>query len=75
MTQEAPNDARLLQAILDALASPSAYTLDGESISNRTPEELARLIAMARALSAKSAATPRAPFRVAVQNCNRTHLE
>jgi len=76
MEKQKTIDAQVLEAVLNALASPSQYVLDGESITSRSPEELASLISMARKLKAESSPSrSRSPFRVSVQNCNSTYKE
>lgn len=69
-------DEKILDAVLQALKSPKQYSLDNESISNYTPDELAKIISMARKLKAEASPTAsRSPFRVSVQNCNSTFEE
>ena len=76
MAEDQTIDQKMLDAVLKALASPKSYSLDGESISGYTPDELAKLISMARRLQpVPPAGRPAAPFRVAVQNCNSTYTE
>lgn len=69
-------DERILDAVFKAIGSPRSYSLDGEAIENLSPDELARLISMARRLKAESSPTgARTPFRIFVQNCNTTYDE
>lgn len=76
MEKQKTIDAQVLEAVLNALSSPSQYVLDNESITSRSPEELASLISMARKLKAEASPTAsRSPFRVSVQNCNSTYSE
>lgn len=76
MEKQRTIDDEILEAVLNALASPSQYVLDNESITSRSPEELASLISMARKLKAEASPTAsRSPFRVSVQNCNSTYSE
>lgn len=76
MEKQKTIDDEILEAVLNALASPSQYVLDNESITSRSPEELASLISMARKLKAEASPTAsRSPFRVSVQNCNSTYSE
>lgn len=76
MAEDQTIDQKILDAVLKALASPKTYALDGESISGYTPDELAKLISMARRLKGEAVpSTGRTPFRISVQNCNSTYLE
>lgn len=71
-------DNELLKAVMKALSSPRSYSLDGESIVGYTPDELAKLISMARQLKGEQSPVPqsgRSPFRVSVQSANSTYSE
>jgi len=78
MAEDQTTDQKMLDAVLKALASPKSYSLDGESISGYTPDELAKLISMARQLKGEQSPVPqsgRSPFKVSVQSANSTYSE
>ena len=58
-------DKSILDALLKRLNSPKQYTMDGESITMDTPEDIAKLMRMIR--QAEGAGTKNAsPFKIAV---------
>lgn len=62
-------DKSILDALLKRLNSPKQYTMDGESITMDSPEDIAKMLRMIR--QAEGAGTKNAsPFKIAVCNNN-----
>ena len=57
---------QIIEAITKRMASPKQYSLDGESITMDTPEDLAKLIQLLQQAEDAGTAPKRTPFRVAV---------
>ena len=58
-------DKSILEALLKRLNSPKSYTMDGESITMDTPEDIAKLMRMVRQADGDRRQSP-SPFRVSV---------
>lgn len=58
-------DKSILEALLKRLNSPRQYTMDGESITMDTPEDIAKLMRMVRQADGDRMRSP-SPFRVSV---------
>lgn len=58
-------DKSILEALLKRLNSPKSYTMDGESITMDTPEDIAKLLRMVRQADGDRRQSP-SPFRIAV---------
>ena len=58
-------DKSILEALLKRLNSPKQYTMDGESITMDTPEDIAKLMRMVRQADGDRRQSP-SPFRVSV---------
>ena len=58
-------DKSILEALLKRLNSPKSYTMDGESITMDTPDDIAKLIRMLK--REEEGRRPKtSPFRIAV---------
>ena len=58
-------DKSILEALLKRLSSPKQYSMDGESITMDTPDDIAKLIRMLK--QEQEGQKPKAsPFRIAV---------
>ena len=58
-------DKSILEALLKRLNSPKQYTMDGESITMDTPDDIAKLIRMLK--QEEEGQKPKtSPFRIAV---------
>ena len=58
-------DKSILEALLKRLNSPKSYTMDGESITMDTPEDIAKLMRMVRQADGDRRQSP-SPFKVSV---------
>ena len=58
-------DNSILEALLKRLNSPKSYTMDGESITMDTPEDIAKLMRMVRQADGDRRQSP-SPFKVSV---------
>lgn len=58
-------DKSILEALLKRLNSPKIYTMDGESITMDTPEDIAKLMRMVRQADGDRRQSP-SPFKVSV---------
>ena len=58
-------DKSILEALLKRLNSPKQYTLDGESITMDTPEDIAKLMRMVRQADGDRKQSP-SPFKISV---------
>ena len=58
-------DKSILEALLKRLNSPKSYTMDGESITMDTPEDIAKLMRMVRQADGDRKQSP-SPFKVSV---------
>ena len=58
-------DKSILEALLKRLNSPKQYTMDGESITMDTPEDIAKLMRMVRQADGDRRQSP-SPFKVSV---------
>ena len=58
-------DKSILEALLKRLNSPKSYTMDGESITMDTPEDIAKLMRMVRQADVDRKQSP-SPFKVSV---------
>ena len=58
-------DKSILEALLKRLNSPKSYTMDGESITMDTPEDIAKLMRMVRQADGDRRQSP-SPFRISV---------
>ena len=58
-------DKSILEALLKRLNSPKQYTMDGESITMDTPEDIAKLMRMVRQADGDGRQSP-SPFRISV---------
>ena len=58
-------DKSILEALLKRLNSPKSYSMDGESITMDTPEDIAKLMRMVRQADGDRRQSP-SPFKVSV---------
>ena len=58
-------DKSILEALLKRLNSPKQYTMDGESITMDTPEDIAKLLRMVRQADGDRRQSP-SPFKISV---------
>lgn len=58
-------DKSILEALLKRLNSPKQYTMDGESITMDTPEDIAKLMRMVMQADGDRKQSP-SPFKVSV---------
>ena len=58
-------DKSILEALLKRLNSPKQYSIDGESITMDTPEDIAKLMRMVRQADGDRKQGP-SPFRISV---------
>ena len=58
-------DKSILEALLKRLNSPKQYTMDSESITMDTPEDIAKLMRMVRQADGDRRQSP-SPFKVSV---------
>ena len=58
-------DKSILEALLKRLNSPKSYSMDGESITMDTPEDIAKLMRMVRQADGDRRQSP-SPFRISV---------
>ena len=58
-------DKSILEALLKRLNSPKQYTMDSESITMDTPEDIAKLMRMVRQADGDRKQSP-SPFRISV---------
>lgn len=58
-------DKSILEALLKRLNSPKSYTMDSESITMDTPEDIAKLLRMVRQADGDRKQSP-SPFKVSV---------
>lgn len=58
-------DKSILEALLKRLNSPKSYSMDGESITMDTPEDIAKLLRMVRQADGDRRQSP-SPFKVSV---------
>ena len=58
-------DKSILEALMKRLNSPKQYTMDGESITMDTPEDIAKLMRMVRQADGDRRQSPY-PFKVSV---------
>lgn len=66
-------DKSILEALLKRLNSPKSYTMDGESITMDTPDDIAKLIRMLK--QEEEGQKPKAsPFRIAVCRNNAPYI-
>lgn len=58
-------DKSILEALLKRLNSPKSYTMDGESITMDTPEDIAKLMRMVRQADGDRKQSP-SPLKISV---------
>ena len=58
-------DKSILEALLKRLNSPKQYSIDGESITMDTPEDIAKLMRMVRQADGDRKQSP-SPFKISV---------
>jgi hypothetical protein len=65
--------AQIIEAITKRMVSPKQYTLDGESITMDSPDDLAKLIKLLQQVdSDQNGKSKGSPFRVSVCRNNST---
>ena len=66
-------DKSILEALMKRLSSPKQYTMDSESITMDTPDDIAKLIRMLK--QEQEGQKPKAsPFRIAVCRNNAPYI-